>query len=81
MFFSEKSHSPFPAFRSCVSRVAYAANAQHAPTFPWFLTGETQPCSHESHRDGSAVLEKVRKRRAPCVESTRLAATPFGDGR
>ena len=81
MFFSEKSHSPFPAIRSCVSSVAYAANAQHAPTCPWFLTGEIHPCSHEFHCAGSDVLADERKRLALREETSFCSAAPLVGGR
>ena len=81
MFFSEKSHSPFPAIRSCVSSVAYAANAQHAPTCPWFLTGEIHPCSHEFHCAGSDVFDDERKRPVLREETSFCGAAPLVGGR
>ena len=78
MFFSEKSHSPRPDFKSCVSSVANAANVQHVPHGVWSFTGVIHPCSRESQAAGISV-DRSRRAAVPLfADRTDLA---FGGGR
>jgi hypothetical protein len=78
MFFSEKSHSPRPDFKSCVSSVANAANVQHVPHGAWSFTGVIHPCSRESQADGISVYRSRRAAVPLFADRTDLA---FGGGR
>ena len=74
MFFSEKSYSPRPDLRSCVSIVASAANVQQFPRSPWSLTGVIQPLLAEFQYAGSVsgVERKSGARRADASARTRI---------